>query len=383
MVQLGIEVLLTSRRDLLQGKRVGLVSNYTMTDRELRSVIDLLAADEGWRLTTLFGPEHGLRTCAKEGEHVASAIDPHTGLMAHSLYGETRKPSPAMLSEVDVLVIDLQDIGCRYYTNMSTMALCMEACAELGLPCLVLDRPNPLGGVEREGNILEPAFRSFVGMHPIPNRHGLTLGELALFINERLRPPCPLSVLPLAGWRREMLWADTSLPFVPPSPNTTGPEMCLLYPGTCLFEGTNLSVGRGTARPFEVIGAPYLDGHRLAAWFNEQGLPGVRARACYFVPTYSEHAGEMCQGVQLHVIDARRVRPVRTGLLLMQGIAELYPHAFDFRPAAPGAKPFIDLLAGTDRVRQWVLEGRVLDLLDEAEDEVARFDEQVQPYLLY
>lgn len=382
VVQLGVEVLLESQSRLLQGKRVGLISNYTMTDRHFQPVIDLLVDSTDWEITKLFGPEHGVMNSAKEGEHVSFSVDAHTGIPAYSLYGETRKPSSDMLKDLDIMLIDLQDIGTRYYTNMNTVFLCMEACAEFGLPCIVLDRPNPINGTAREGNILKSEFQSFVGMHSIPNRHGLTMGELARYFNERMGWGCELTVVEAKGWQRNMLLPDTGLPFVASSPNTACFEMCLLYPGTCLFEGTNLSVGRGTAFPFQTIGAPYVDGHRLAGWFNSQNLSGVVARPLYFSPTYSQYQGELCQGVQLHITEADVLEPVKIGITLMEGIARMDECDFQFRDEN-AERPFIDLLAGTDQLRSLVRKGQSTEYLDNARAEVERFSREVKDYQIY
>ena len=383
MVQLGIEVLLTDRLDLIRGKSLGLVSNYTMTDSNYRPVIDLLAQNREWRLIKLFGPEHGVKTAAKEGEHVTSGTDENTGLPVYSLYGETRQPDTEMLADLDVLVIDLQDIGSRYYTNMNTVYYCMEACGKLGLPCLVLDRPNPINGVSREGNILNPECRSFVGMHPIPNRHGLTMGELALYFNDQLDPKCELTVVEIRGWDRRTILSETGLPFVPSSPNTANLDMCLLYPGTCFFEGVNVSLGRGTAHPFEVVGAPYIDGHLLSAWFNEQKLPGIVSRPTYFTPTYSQYTGELCNGVHLHITDPKKLEPVRTGLLLLQGVKELFSKTFNFIGVSEGKRPFIDLLAGTDRLRELMLKEEALTYLSDSQGDLSAFSREISRFEIY
>lgn len=383
MVQLGIEVLLTDRLELIRGKRMGLVSNYTMTDSNYRPVINLLAENKDWKLMKLFGPEHGVKTAAKEGEHVSSETDENTGLPVYSLYGETRQPDADMLSDLDLLVIDLQDIGSRYYTNMNTVYYCMEACGKLGLPCLVLDRPNPINGVSREGNLLDPKFRSFVGMHRIPNRHGLTMGELAVYFNEELNPKCDLTVVEIRGWDRQAILSETGLPFIPSSPNTANLTMCLLYPGTCFFEGVNVSLGRGTAHPFEVIGAPYINGHRLSDWFNEQKLPGIVSRPTYFKPTYSQYTGELCNGVHLHITDAKQLEPVRAGLTLLQGVKILFPSSFDFIGVTEGQRPFIDLLAGTDQLRELVLKEEALRYLTDTQDELEKFSHEIKRFELY
>ncbi|CAM3779889.1 exo-beta-N-acetylmuramidase NamZ domain-containing protein [Alicyclobacillus pomorum] len=383
MVLLGIEALLERQRRLLVGKRIGLVTNYNVMDRYFRSTVHLLTQERGWEVKKLFGPEHGVRNCAKEGEQVSSEVDPYTGLVAYSLYGDTHKPTSEMLQGMDVLVFDLVDVGARYYTNIGTMVHCLESCAELGLPLVVLDRPNPLNGLTREGNILSPSFASLVGMFPMPNRHGLTLGELAMLYNQQLPRPCDLTVVRAEGWQRQMMWPETGLPFVPPSPNTTCFDMVLLYPGTCLVEGTNLSEGRGTTRPFEIIGAPFADAHRVANVFSEYGLPGVIARPTYFVPTYKKYVGVLCQGVQLHVTDAAALQPVKTGLLLLETFAKLYPNEFSILEPRPNDRRFLDLLAGTDELGDLIFEGRATEYLEQSKAELEAFNDKVSPFYLY
>lgn len=383
MMKLGVEMLLSKYRYLLSGKRIGVVTNYSVCDGSLISVIDRLTTHSEWSVTKLFGPEHGVLNCAKEGEHVASDIDKHSGIEALSLYGALRKPTNEMLKDIDVLVMDLQDVGCRYYTNMNTINYCIEACADSDVPCLVLDRPNPLGGVTREGNLLEEQFSSFVGMSGIPVRHGLTMGELAVFHNGRLSRPAQLTVVRMEGWQRQMTWANTGLPFVPPSPNTSGLEMVWLYPGTCLFEGTNVSEGRGTTHPFEIIGAPYIDGHRLAQAFNKRNLAGVVARPTYFVPAYKKYAGEVCEGVQLHITNYETLRPVRVGISLLQIICDMYPDSFEFLSAGEDGRLQFDLLAGTDQLRRDIEAGRGLDFLDDADSRLGDFEPIVKDVLLY
>lgn len=349
-VTLGLEVLLTERIDLLKGKKVGLITNHTGVDQRLRSTVDLLHAHPDIELVALYGPEHGVRGAAAAGEQVASATDAVTGLPMHSLYGATRRPSPEMLAGVDVLVYDIQDIGVRYYTFPYTLAYAMEAGRDHGLPVVVLDRPNPIGGEAVEGNILDPAFASFVGLYPMPVRHGMTIGELALWFNKRIG--CDLTVVAMKGWRRSMWWDETGIPFVPMSPNSTGVAMATLYGGTCLIEGTQLSEGRGTTKPFEQIGAPWIDGRALASHLNGLALPGVIFRPVYFTPTTSKHKNQLCEGVQVHVTDARAVEPVALGLHLVKALRDQNPERFEWLPPfKEGGKPFFDLLAGTDQWR--------------------------------
>lgn len=383
IVSLGVETLIQSHRDLISGKRIGLVTNYNVTDSALRPIVSRLMEDAAWTVEKLYGPEHGMFNCAKEGEDVASGIDPHTGLPVYSLYGDTYRPTADMLSNLDALVVDVPDIGCRYYTNMNTLAYCIEACAEIGLPCIVLDRPNPISGTMREGNLPDSEFKSFVGLLDIPNRHGLTMGELALLHNRSLSKPASLTIVPCEGWKRSMWQQDTGIPFVAPSPNTATLDMVALYPGTCLFEGTNLSEGRGTTHPFELIGAPFVDAFELASAFNQRRLPGVVARPTYFVPTYKKHVGVVCEGIQLHVTDKRELKPLFTGLTLIDLVTTMYHQDFEFSHTDKAGRYFFDLLAGTDRLRKLVDAGRTMEFMAECEASLETFERSVSELLLY
>lgn len=354
-VRLGLEVALEHIPAALRGVRIGLVTNYAATDHRLVPTIDRFWRHPDLHLTTLFGPEHGVKGSAGEGEAVGFAVDDHTGLPVYSLYGDHKAPTGAMLSDVDTLVIDLQDIGSRYYTNMNTMARTMRAADAHGKAVVVLDRPNPLGGTVTEGNILAPEFQSFVGGGPLPNRHGLTIGELARFFQRRQGIGRRLTVVPLEGWRREMFWEATGLTFVSPSPNTSDIEMAFLYPGMCLFEGTNLSLGRGTAHPFATVGAPFVDGHGIADAFNAGDLPGVRARPAYFVPRSSRYQGELCVGVALHILDRAAFQPVRSAIELMLRFAERHPDRFVIETAERGPS-FFQRLAGGTELEHWIRE---------------------------
>ena len=354
IVELGIDRVMADMPAVLRGRKIGLISNYTVVDQDLRPTIDRFMTCSDLRLTTLFGPEHGVKNSAREGERVDFSVDAHSGLPAYSLYGTAKKPGPEMLANLDVLVLDLQDVGSRYYTNMNTMALAMEAASEHQKAFVVLDRPNPIGGVCQEGYIVESKFESFVGGGPMPNRHGMTMGELALWFRRIKNLDVDLTVVPMRGWERSMYWEETGLPFVSPSPNTTHADMTLLYPGLCLFEGTNVSLGRGTPHPFEVIGAPFLDGHRLAEAFNRRGIAGVAARATYFVPYYSQYQGELCAGIQLHIRDRRTFAPVRAAIELIAVLQELYPEAFAIVTGTSSRPSFFQLLAGTDKLETWL-----------------------------
>jgi len=366
-VESGLEVLLDRHLPWLRGRRLGLLAHQASVTRDLAHVAQLLNDLRGVRLARLFAPEHGLWGAAQDHAPVASTRDQVTGLEVWSLYGEQRAPTPQMLAGLDALVVDLQDVGARYYTFVWTLALAMRECARAGVRVIVLDRPNPLGGDRVEGNVPDPAFASFVGLYPLPARHGFTLGELArrFVLEEGIR--CDLTVAPMRGWRRAMLWEDTGLPWVPPSPNMPTPDTARVYPGGCLIEGTNLSEGRGTTRPFEWVGAPYLDGHRYAEALDALGLPGVRFRPARFTPTFHKWAGEVCGGVQIHVTDRRRFRPFRTGVAAIAVARRLAPAEFRWKEPPyefEHARLPIDILFGTDRIRTQIEGGADLAVIE-------------------
>jgi uncharacterized protein YbbC (DUF1343 family) len=370
----------------LRGRRVGLLTNSTGVTADLVSLIDQVAAAPGVELVALFAPEHGLAAGAAEGAHITSAVHPRLGIPVHSLYGESQAPTAEQLAGLDLLLIDLQDVGARFYTYTSTVALALEACGRAGPPALLLDRPNPLGGTALEGPLLEPSCRSFVGLHPIPIRHGLTLGELARLFNELGGYGAALEVLPLAGWRRAMWYDETGLPWVTPSPNLPTFASAIVYPGTCLIEGTTLSEGRGTALPFEQLGAPWLDGDALAAELNALALPGVRWRPVGFTPGHGrKFPGTPCGGVQLHVTDRDALRPVEAVLHLLATVRRLAPDDFAWRPPANPDRPsFIDLLAGTPRLREALDAGRPpAEIAAGWAPDLARFAETRRAVLLY
>jgi uncharacterized protein YbbC (DUF1343 family) len=362
-VRTGLDVLLRDRLSLLRGRRIGLIAHQASVDARIEHAAVLLHEARGLRLTRLFAPEHGLWGAAQDHAAIAGARDPVTGLAVASLYGERREPTAAMLTGLDALVVDLQDVGSRYYTFVWTMALAMRACARVGIEVIVLDRPNPLGGARVEGNMPEPAYASFVGLFPLPTRHGLTIGEVArwLALAHGLRPR--LTVVEMRGWRRRMLWEDTGVPWVAPSPNMPTPDTARVYPGGCLFEGTNLSEGRGTTRPFEWVGAPYLDGHDYAQALEAERLPGVRFRPVRFTPTFHKWAGKLCGGVQIHVTDRDRFKPFATGLAIIATARRLAPRRFAWRrPPYEFERRLlpIDILLGTDRIRRALERGRPL-----------------------
>ena len=383
IVRTGLDVVLAGERAGLAGyRRVGLITNQTGVDRRLRSGIDRLHAAEGIELVALFGPEHGVRGEAQAGVEVGGGVDRRTGLPVHSLYGETQRPTGEMLAGLEALVFDIQDVGVRYATYISTLVYAQEAAASAGVPVVVLDRPNPITGGLVEGGLLDPAFASFVGVHPIPVRHGLTAGELACLVAAERGWPAPVVAM-MAGWRRADWFDETGLPWVQPSPNLPTLDSVTLYPGTCLIEGTNVSEGRGTTRPFEYVGAPWIDPFRLADELAGRGLPGVLFRPAYFAPTFSKHANQSCGGVQVHVVDRDALRPVELGLHLLDAIRRHDPAAFAWREGAEGAF-FVDLLLGGDGPRLALSAGaEVAEVAAGWAEQAAAFAERRRPFLLY
>ena len=382
----GLEQLL-ARPARLRGLRLGLIANPASVTRGLRHAIDALRSTRGLRLTTLFAPEHGLWADAQDLVEVDDARDPSSGLPVFSLYGKTRAPTAAMLEQVDALLFDVQDVGARYYTFISTLLLAMEACARHGRRLVVLDRPNPLGGEALDGNVLDPAFASFVGAFPLPVRHGMTVGELALLFRAERALKVELTVVRMRGWRRSAHFEQTGLPWVLPSPNMPTPDTAFVYPGGCLVEGTNLSEGRGTTRPFELIGAPWLDAAALAAALERERLPGVRFRAAGFRPTFQKHAGRLCSGVQVHVTDRRRFPACLAYLLLIHHARRQDPARFAWRDPPYEyehvRRPF-DVLCGTDGVRLAIEAGRSPRTLAPSwRAGLARFRRRRRPFLLY
>ncbi|MFS0763721.1 DUF1343 domain-containing protein [Peribacillus sp. 1P06PB] len=375
----GIEVLLKEEKNVLSGKKVGLITNPTGIDSKLTSIVDLLHDDPDINLTALFGPEHGVRGDAQAGASVEYYIDEKTGLPVYSLYGKTKKPTPEMLKDVEVLVFDIQDVGTRYYTYIYTMAYAMEAAKENDIPFIVLDRPNPQGGESVDGPVLEPEFSSFVGLYPIPLKHGMTVGELATLFNKEFKIGADLKVIKMKGWKRDMDYDDTGLPFVLPSPNMPAVSTTFVYPATGLIEGTNVSEGRGTTKPFELIGAPYINSDELAGKLNELRLPGVKFRAASFTPTFSKHAGKLSHGVEIYITDREEFKAVPTGLHIIKTIQDLYPGDFEFL----AAKNF-NLLIGNGWVMSRIEEGSsVNEIMKEYQVKQDAFKKVRKNYLLY
>jgi uncharacterized protein YbbC (DUF1343 family) len=354
----GVDVLLRDSLSLLQNQRTGLITNHTGLTRDGRTSIDALAAAPGVSLVALFAPEHGIRGQAAPGERVDSSRDSITGLPIRSLYAETRKPTPEMLTDIDVLLFDIQDIGTRYYTYVWTMALAMQAAAQNAKRFIVLDRPNAIGGEAVQGNVLDSAYSSFVGLYPVPMRHGMTAGELARMINAEYNLGADLVVIPAEGWRRSQWFDDTGLPWVAPSPNMPDIESAAHYPGTCLFEGTNLSVGRGTDRPFQQIGAPWLDPDQVLAELSARSLPGVRIESVQFTPQAAaddKHNGTPVKGLRFQVTDRNTYDPAHTAVATLLAIRKVHGDSLTFRDAG------FDRLAGGDQLRRAVLAGESLE----------------------
>ncbi len=417
-------MLAGARPRWLRGRRVGLLMHPASVTSRLRNARAIVQDLCGRDLRALFGPQHGIAG-EKQDNMIESrhGADAGLGIPVHSLYSETRSPTPAMLEEIDILLVDLQDVGTRVYTFEWTTALALRACADLGREVVVLDRPNPLGGATVEGNLIRPGYTSFVGLYPVPMRHALTLGELAALVNARmateqaadpapaspgdasaggatLRPTrrddgagwrcpgrCALTVIPMEGWRREMTFPDTGLPWVLPSPNMPTFDTALVYPGQVLLEGTNLSEGRGTTRPFEIFGAPYLDTRAILQRFEKRRLPGLVLRAHDFEPTFHKWAGQICHGFQIHVTDAGSYRPYVTTLALLQDIISEHRDRFEWKKPPyeyVADKPPIDVLTGDPALREALESGTDLRNLERAwRREIAAFRKESLPFRMY
>ena len=380
-VKPGVEVLFEKHLDLIRGKRIGLITNPTGVDSHLDNIIERFRNTPGVKLVALYGPEHGVRGNAQAGEYVPFYFDEHFKLPGFSLYGQTHKPpadmmtnideymrsfdtqhtgkqvETGMIQSVDVMVFDLQDVGTRVYTYIATMAYAMQACAEAGIPFIVLDRPNPINGVAMEGPILEfPKYSSFIGLYPIPLRHGLTAGELAQLFNARFLPKkVNLTVVPMENWTRSEWFDETSLPWVLPSPNLPTPDSAMVYPGQVILEGTDLSEGRGTTKPFEMFGAPWIDGFVLAKKLNELNLPGVKFREVWFTPTFSKFSGQQCGGCQIHVTDREVFKPIATTLSILSVVKSLCGDKLEFHAE------YFDKVLGTSSVREALEHGEPVD----------------------
>ena len=369
-------------KDLFQGKRVGIIANHTSYDSKDRYIVDVLRAMEGVRVVALFSPEHGLRGLEEAGEKVANNTDPVSGLPVYSLFGSISKPTPQMLADVDVLVFDIQDVGARFYTYLYTMSLAMEAAAENHKRFVVLDRPNPINGVQIEGKVLDPKFATFVGLYPIPVRYGMTVGELARMINGEgwlaKGVKTDLMVVLMGGWQRRMWFDKTGQRFIKPSPNMPDLETAAIYPGLCLLEGTNLSEGRGTSKPFRQFGAPWIDPNALAAKLNRLNLPGVRFVATSFVPASSKFQNQKCNGVEILLTDRTRLEPFWMGVQIVNELHRLYPAKFKW------SEKHFDRLCGTATIREAITAQKPLQPLRTVwAAECKTFDQTRRKYLLY
>ena len=377
----GVDVLLAEPRAILCNDSIGLATNQTGVTIGLESTLDAFHKSKEIKLRAIFGPEHGARGDIQDALDVSGHTDSYTGLPVYSLYGDHRAPTGEMLDGVDALVFDIQDCGARFYTYVSTLTLCMESAVKHGVKMVVLDRPNPINGVAVEGNILEKEYASFIGQHPVPIRHGLTMGELASFINKGIK--CELTVVPMKGWRREMWFDETGLPWVQPSPNLPSLDTATVYTGTCFFEGINASEGRGTTKPFEYLGAPWVDSRKWVKSLNGLDLPGVLFRACYFTPTFWRFKDERCSGIQVHVTNRDVFRPVETGLYLLSTLMETHPE-FRFNEPTYDKRRHFDLLAGTSKLREQLERGEpVADILASWETETSKYLGEREKHLIY
>jgi uncharacterized protein YbbC (DUF1343 family) len=387
-VKLGVEKLLEGDAPLVKGARVGLVCNQASVNHQFQHVADLLQNHPAVNLRALFGPQHGIRGDVQdnmiETEH---ATDRETGLPIYSLYSETREPTESMMRDIDVIVFDMQDVGCRIYTFAYTMANCMLAARKFGKKVIVCDRPNPINGRDVAGNVLEKGQESFVGQYSVPTRHGMTLAELARMFNEHFRIKCELEVVPMDGWDRNYWHDETDAPWVMPSPNMPTLDSATVFPGTVHFEGTQVSEGRGTTRPFELVGAPYIISEDYAAELNKANLPGVYFRSCIFRPTFQKHGGVSCEGVQLQVMDRNIFEPVTTGLTMVKVARDLYPDEFRWKQPPYeyvfDRNPF-DVIAGTTKVREAFELGTTIAELEESwQPELSEFKKLREQFLLY
>ena len=387
-IKLGVERLLTEKSDLLRGARVGLVCNQASVDDSFRHVADLFHADPDIKLTTLFGPQHGIRGDVQDNMiETAHAVDRKTGLPIYSLYSETREPTEEMPRDVDIIVVDLQGVGCRIYTFVYTMANCMRAAKKFGKKVIACDRPNPIGGTQVAGNVLDPAFTSFVGQFPIPTRSGMTDVELGGMFKVEFGIDCEFEAVAMSGWSRDLWYDDTDGPWVLPSPNMPTVDAASVFPGTVHLEGTQMSEGRGTTRPFELVGAPYINAEEFADALAGLDLPGVYFRSCVFVPTFQKHGGQACGGVQIHVLDRQAFEPVITGLAIVKTAFDMYGENFRWKDPPYeyeyDRNPF-DLISGSSALREAIERGDSLkQIQDSWSAPLAEFKATRERFLLY
>lgn len=388
LVSTGLEQLAASPPASLNDQRIGLLCNSASVNREFVHARQLMHRLFGSRLRALFSPQHGL-FAEKQDNMIESkdGRDTELAIPIFSLYSHTRKPTRFMFEHIDTLLIDLQDVGTRVYTFIYTMSYCLEAASRYKKKVIVLDRPNPIGGDRVEGNILNPAWRSFVGRYPLPMRHGMTIGELALMFNKEFGIHCDLEIIPMSGWKREMLFPETDLPWIAPSPNLPTPTSALVYPGQVIWEGTNVSEGRGTTQPFEIFGAPYIDPDRVRGGLDESHLEGCVLRTLAFEPTSNKWQAEVCRGFQIHVTDARRYRPYRASLAMLQAIIGCHPDRFDWK-APPYEYEYerlpMDLIIGDQKIRKQVTESMDISVLEASwRNPLQTYDRMRRKYFLY
>ena len=386
--RLGVERLLGENIDLIAGHRIGLVCNQASILPDLRHIADVFGEQTAFKLTTLFGPQHGIRGDLQDNMiETPHTTDERTGIPVYSLYSETREPTEAMLERLDTIVFDMQDVGCRIYTFIYTMANCMRAAKRYDKRVIVCDRPNPIGGVHVEGNVTETEFTSFVGQFEMPTRHGMTTGELAWLFNEHFGIGCELEVVTMEGWTRDMWFDQTGLPWVMPSPNIPVAETCEVFPATVHIEGTEISEGRGTTKPFELNGAPFIDPYVWAAEMDKFGFDGVVFRPCYFRPMFQKWADQTCGGVQIHVTDREQFTPVIVGIAMVKTVYDLYTDKFQWKQSAYeyvfDKNPF-DVVCGTDKIRMQIESGASLEEIEaDWSATLETFKKTRDEYLLY
>ena len=387
-VNTGLELFEKKWPARFKGARVGLLVHPASVNRKFGHAVDLFLRSKKCRLTALFGPQHGIRGETQDNMVEWSGFtDKKTGVRVFSLYGKTRKPKRSMLKDLDLMVIDLQDVGSRYSTVVWTMELCMQACLEEGKSVVVLDRPNPLGGFFTEGPVLDPLYSSFVGNRPLPIRHGMTVGEIAWYLRTAYYPSLDLHVIQMEGWKRKMWFDQTTLPWVLPSPNMPTIDTALVYPGMCLLEGTNLSEGRGATRPFEIFGAPFVHPETLVKVLRDFKLPGVVFRPLSFQPTFQKYSNTLCGGAQIHVTDREKFKPFKTGVAILKAVHNTYPRDFAWKQPPyeyEDIKLPIDILAGTDRLRKDIESWKDLEAMEKWwKEETRAFEKTRKKYLIY
>ena len=388
MVKTGLDLFKKNWPKDLRGSNAGLLVHPASVNKKMEHAVALFLKSGKIKLKAIFGPQHGFRGETQDNMVEWKGFrDKGTGIPVYSLYGHTRKPEAEMLKNINVLAIDLQDIGSRYYTFIWTMELCIQACLEMNKPVVILDRPNPIGGKIIEGPVLDTAYASFVGQRPMPIRHGMTAGEIANYLKNEFYPSLDLHVIKMQGWKRKMWFDETALPWVMPSPNMPALDTAIVYPGMCLLEGTNLSEGRGTTRPFEIFGAPFIEPDRLVKKLKEFKLAGVIFRTMYFQPTFQKHEGKLCGGAQIHVTDRDRFKPFKTGVAILKAVHDIYPKQFKWKQPPyeyETVKMPIDILAGTDRIRIEIEKGTNPDTMEDRwKEELKAFQKTRKKYLLY